>query len=337
MRSCRHCAHENADHLAICSQCGRRLCPAPTRDCRRQPARAGGHRRVFADDAGDAAARRRRRAGHSRRRADAVRRPRRWPGLAGHRRPAASRSRVRWLGDSIGYIYVYLRGKLDAERAPAAAARGARRARRRCWPARSTSWRRPCCATGSAPGADGLAGGDRPGARPARGRGRRHGDLGVLQQAEAHAARRTQQSARRGGVGRGRPGQPRAEEILRAATADRRAAGTRLARVEDERARIEREAARSSGDRRRAAGPAGARRRRARGRAARAGRAGRAARRAAGGPAREGGDVARRRREPRRRSWIRSSPRAGRRRRRWRRASPGACAIAPTPSARSPS
>src|SRR5262245_52414977 len=25
MRSCRHCAHENADHLAFCSQCGRKL------------------------------------------------------------------------------------------------------------------------------------------------------------------------------------------------------------------------------------------------------------------------------------------------------------------------
>src|SRR5256885_3227397 len=25
MRSCRHCAHENADHLAYCSQCGRKL------------------------------------------------------------------------------------------------------------------------------------------------------------------------------------------------------------------------------------------------------------------------------------------------------------------------
>ena len=25
MRSCHHCAHENADHLAFCSQCGRKL------------------------------------------------------------------------------------------------------------------------------------------------------------------------------------------------------------------------------------------------------------------------------------------------------------------------
>ena len=30
------------------------------------------------------------------------------------RLPAAPRSRLRWLGESVGYIYVYLRGKLDA-------------------------------------------------------------------------------------------------------------------------------------------------------------------------------------------------------------------------------
>ena len=35
-------------------------------------------------------------------------------GLRGAPAPTASRSRVRWLGESIGYIYVYLRGKLDA-------------------------------------------------------------------------------------------------------------------------------------------------------------------------------------------------------------------------------
>ena len=30
MRSCRHCAHDNADHLAYCSQCGRKLARTDT-------------------------------------------------------------------------------------------------------------------------------------------------------------------------------------------------------------------------------------------------------------------------------------------------------------------
>src|SRR3954451_10898203 len=28
MRACRHCSHQNADHLAYCSQCGRRMAGA---------------------------------------------------------------------------------------------------------------------------------------------------------------------------------------------------------------------------------------------------------------------------------------------------------------------
>src|SRR5262245_3214998 len=113
MRPCRHCAHENADHLAFCSQCGRKLAktegalaaiwrpstpgdaaaysrtvvatPGPMSTTAHPPVAAAwnlsGRRPAFAAEAAP---------------------------------PAPPRSRVRWLGESIWYIYVYLRGKLDA-------------------------------------------------------------------------------------------------------------------------------------------------------------------------------------------------------------------------------
>src|SRR5262245_33159470 len=102
MRPCRHCSHQNADHLAYCSRCGRRLPPGAfpsgpigaftvsaalgqTVVAQRPRATPAG-----APTAGDLAS---------------------GPTVAA---PPGRRSRLRWVPDSIGYIYVYLRGKADA-------------------------------------------------------------------------------------------------------------------------------------------------------------------------------------------------------------------------------
>jgi hypothetical protein len=117
MRSCRHCAHENADHLAFCSQCGRKL---PRTDgglpdvSRRTTGDPGAYSRTMLATPGPAATTGRDTVAGARTLFD---RPLSTPsglGLGGASAPTASRSRVRWLGESIGYIYVYLRSKLDA-------------------------------------------------------------------------------------------------------------------------------------------------------------------------------------------------------------------------------
>src|ERR1043165_8576080 len=115
MRSCRHCAHENADHLAFCSQCGRKLprtdnaLAAVLRPLGGGSDPAAAYSRTVMATPGPASATGR-------------------PTVTGGRivsgRPAAildappppapAPSRLRWLGESVGYIYVYLRGKLDA-------------------------------------------------------------------------------------------------------------------------------------------------------------------------------------------------------------------------------
>ncbi len=112
MRACRHCSHANADHLSFCCQCGRWL-GAPTG---KLVAAGGIPDRVRAPVA------------YSRTMA-ATPRP---LGLTGRLTGPAtvaltSSSRggggapskssptgIRWAGDAIGYIYVYLRDKLDA-------------------------------------------------------------------------------------------------------------------------------------------------------------------------------------------------------------------------------
>src|SRR5690349_2334962 len=112
MRSCRHCAHENADHLAFCSQCGRKL---PRTDSALTAAIV---RPISNSDPGMAFLRT----------VMATPNPSSTTGRAMAGRnvsgrltaaemavaPARPRSRVRWLGESVAYIYVYLRGKLDA-------------------------------------------------------------------------------------------------------------------------------------------------------------------------------------------------------------------------------
>ena len=161
--------------------------------------------------------------------------------------PTRPRSRVRWLGESIGYIYVYLRGKLDA---------GERR--RRLVEERT--------------GAEALLAGalNELGQIVLR-EGVQHAELTGLLEAigRAHARRESaaadtatseslqqmevarhgnQQAAAEGEWSAADNASRESEQILRAATADRRTAGTRLERVKDERARIERDAMATTGD-----------------------------------------------------------------------------------------
>jgi hypothetical protein len=126
MRACRYCSHQNADHLAYCSQCGRRMGPlttmSPAGDGR--AAQGGGlgpstgaftlpvamSRTVLAPlpttrDATGAPAYANGTAGGGGGGGAVA------EGGAGG---AAAPSKLGWLAGSIGYIYVYLRGKLDA-------------------------------------------------------------------------------------------------------------------------------------------------------------------------------------------------------------------------------
>ena len=123
----------------------------------------------------------------------------RMPAAGGCRRRRAGPARASaGLGESIGYIYVFLRGKLDAgerrrrlveERAGAEALlAGALNELGHDDPARGHP----------APGPDRAAGGDRPGARAARGRGRRHRRLREAADSRGGAA----DAHRRGGRGR---------------------------------------------------------------------------------------------------------------------------------------
>jgi chromosome segregation ATPase len=154
---------------------------------------------------------------------------------------AAPPSRLRWMGESIGYIYVYLRGKLDA---------GERR--RRLLEERA--------------GADALLASaiNEIGLAVLR-EGVQHPEITGLLEAvgRAHARREgaaadalASEGLQRAETGRltaqvdtteadfdaAAKASRDAEEVLRAATTDRRAAENQLGRIEDERARIEREA-----------------------------------------------------------------------------------------------
>jgi chromosome segregation ATPase len=153
--------------------------------------------------------------------------------------PATPTSRLGWAGDSIGYIYVYLRGKVHA---------GERRRR----------------LTEERVGAEAMLSGaltelalavlkegvthpDLTGLLVAIGRAQARRDAAAadmaaadaLQQAEATRLGAEEKTAEAGFTVADRASRE-AEEILRATTADRRTAGTRLGRVVDERQRLER-------------------------------------------------------------------------------------------------
>jgi len=246
MRSCRHCAHENADHLAFCSQCGRKLprTDGPLAVERLASDPTGYSRTILATPfpvsttgrstvSGGRVLSERNLAAMSASRLDAA--------------PAAPPSRVRWLGESVGYIYVYLRGKLDA---------GERRRR----------------LTEERAGAEALLAGalNELGQIVLR-EGIQHAELTGLLEAigRAHAKREAaaadatsseslqqneatrlanQQAAAEAEWTAADNASRESEQILRAATGDRRTTGARLARVKEDRARLEREALGTTGD-----------------------------------------------------------------------------------------
>ena len=247
MRSCHHCAHENADHLAYCSQCGRKL---PRTDggltAERLASDPTGYSRTIMATPYPVSTTGRATVSGARLLSDRNLAALSSSGLEAAS-PAAPPSRVRWLGESVGDIYVYLRGKLDA---------GERRRR----------------LTEERAGAEALLAGalNELGQIVLR-EGIQHADLTGLLEAigRAHAKRETaaadattseslqqneatrlanQQSAAEAEWTAADNASRESEQILRAATADRRTTSTRLARVKDERARLEREALSTTGD-----------------------------------------------------------------------------------------
>lgn len=154
--------------------------------------------------------------------------------------PARRRSPLGWVGESIAYIYVYLRGKLDAEER-----------RRRLVKERAGA---EALLTGAlnelglAVLREGVQHPDFTGLLEAVGRAHARRESAAadmassetLQQAEA-ARLATQESAAEAESGAADKASRDAEEILRSAMADRRAAEVRLARVKDDRARLERD------------------------------------------------------------------------------------------------
>src|SRR5450432_1993822 len=109
MRACRHCTHQNADHLAYCSSCGKRLAGATLLP------ELGSSRGQMAALSPTAALSRTMLAtpgaGFTGPRTVAM-----TPGALGRTNGVASTSRLGWAGDSIGYIYVFMRGKVAAGR-----------------------------------------------------------------------------------------------------------------------------------------------------------------------------------------------------------------------------
>jgi len=241
MRLCRHCAHENADHLAFCSQCGRRLprtsgaLAALVRPLGASNPAVGYSRTVLATP-GPATTTGRATVASGRLpsgRQDLVAEA---PDSA-----APPRSRVRWLGESVGYIYVYLRGKLDA---------GERR--RRLSEERTGAEALLAGALnelGQAVLREGVQHPELTGLLEEIGRAHARREAAVadsatsesLQQAEA-VRLGGQQTAAEAEWKAADNASREAEQILRAATVDRRTAAARLARVKDERVRLTRDA-----------------------------------------------------------------------------------------------
>ena len=252
MRSCRHCAHENADHLAFCSQCGRKL---PRTDgglpvvSRRTTGDPGAYSRTMLATPGPASTTGRATVAGARHLSDRNLSAMSASGIGFGgpiSAPAAPRSRVRWLGESIGYIYVYLRGKLDAGEH-----------RRRLLEERSgaeTLLAGALNELGQIVLREGIQHGELTGLLEAIGRAHARREAAAadaatsegLQQNEATRLANQQSDAEAEWHAADNASRE-SEQILRAATADRRTTGTRLARVKDERARLERDTSDESG------------------------------------------------------------------------------------------
>jgi peptidoglycan hydrolase CwlO-like protein len=234
MRACRHCAHSNADHLSFCSQCGRWL-GAPTGGLA-VPLAAGAPDRVRSTAAFMRTMVATPRPGSLTGSAATVA-VRRGTATTG---PGKSPTGIRWAGDAIGYIYVYLRDKLDA---------GERR--RRLIDERAGA---EALLTGAVTELaskilrEGIQHPDFTGLLEAIGRAhaRREAAAADLTAADtlqtAEAARLTAQEEAAEAEWRASDKASRdADEILRGAADDRGSAGVRLSRVRDERARLARE------------------------------------------------------------------------------------------------
>jgi len=241
MRPCRHCPHENADHLAFCSQCGHKL--AKTDGALAALRRLSGpgdpmaYSRTVMATPGPASITGRATVASARHLS-----ARQSGGFGAPTMPAPPRSRLRWLGESIGYIYVYLRGKLDA---------GERR--RRLVEERSgaeTLLAGALNELGQVVLREGVQHAELTGLLEEIGRAHARREAAAadtatsesLQQTEA-ARLASQQTAAEGEWSAADSASRESEQILRAATADRRTAGARLARVKEERARIARDIA----------------------------------------------------------------------------------------------
>ncbi len=232
MRACQHCAHDNADHLSFCSACGRWLGAPTSRISGFMPGGVENARGSMAFSRTLVAAPR-----------GAVTGPATVAlkgATTGRVAPAPPRTGLRWAGDAIGYIYIYLRDKLDA---------GARR--RRLTEERAGAEALLSGAINELAGTvlrEGVQHPDFTGLLEAIGRAhaRREAaaaDLGAadtLQQAEGSRWAAQEEAAEAEWIAGDRASRD-ADEILRGASADRNSAGARLARVKDERTRLERD------------------------------------------------------------------------------------------------
>jgi hypothetical protein len=238
MRSCRHCAHENADHLAFCSQCGHKL---PRTDVSLGSIRPLGvvgdadaafTRTVLATPFPVSTTGRATVAG-------GLSPSGRLVGRGAPPAPPVPRSRLRWLGESVGYIYVYLRSKLDA---------GERR--RRLSEERAGAEVLLTGALnelGQTVMREGVQHPELTGLLEAIGRAHARREAAAadtatsesLQQAQA-ARLGAQQTAAEAEWTAADNAAREAEQILRDTNADRRSTAARMARVQDERERLDR-------------------------------------------------------------------------------------------------
>ena len=245
MRLCRHCTHENADHLAFCSQCGRKLAKTDgALAAYRRPSGGGdgaAYSRTVLATPGPASTTGRATVVGGRNLSG------RLSGVADGPASLRPRSRVRWLGESVGYIYVYLRGKLDA---------GERR--RRLVEERTGAEALLAGALnelGQIVLREGVQHAELTGLLEAIGRAHARREAAAVDTATSESLQQmevarhgNQQAAAEAEWSAADNASRESEQILRAATADRRTAGARLERVKDERARIERDAMTTTGD-----------------------------------------------------------------------------------------
>ena len=235
MRACRHCSHQNADHLAYCSQCGKRLAGATL-----LPALGGTSYGQMAALSPTAAVSRTMLAtpGNGVNESQTIAMT---PSALARTNGPPSTSRLVWAGQSIGYIYVFMRGKMAA---------GERR--KRLGEERDGAETLLAGAIrdlGMTVLREGVQHPDLTGLLEAIGRAeaRREGALADLAVSEhqkvVEEGRLAERETALEGEWKAADGASReADDVLRAAAAEHAAALARLRRVRDERARLEREA-----------------------------------------------------------------------------------------------